>query len=58
MGYLDWRIDGLSGGVDEGFEQFFDKLLHISKSCALSSSDQYVVSKIFVDVEFRKLWLN
>ena len=59
MGYLDWRI----GGVDEDFEYFDDELLRnlnlsISESYTLSSSDQYTVSKISVDVKFRKLWLN
>ena len=50
MGYLDWRIGGLWGGVDEDFEQFDDKLLQISKSYSLLSSDQYIVSKISIDI--------
>ena len=56
MGYLDWRI----GGVDEDFEYFDDELLRnlnlsISESCTLLSSDQYTVSKVYVDIEFSKL---
>ena len=56
MGYLDWRI----GGVDEDFEYFDDELLRnlnlsISESYTLSSSDQYTVSKVSVDIEFSKL---
>ena len=58
MGYLDWRIGGLSGGVDEDFEQFDDDLLKVFGSCTPLSSGQYIVSKICVDIEFRKLWLN
>ena len=58
MGYIDWRIDGLSCDVDEDFEQFDDDFLQISGSYTLSSSDQYIVSIIYIDIEFRKLWLN
>ena len=35
----------MSGGVNEEIEQFDDELLRISKSCNISSSDQYSVSK-------------
>ena len=56
--YIDWRIGGLSGHVDEDFEQFDDDFLQITGSCTLSSSDHYILSKIFVDIDFRKLWLN
>ena len=58
MGYIDWRISGLSCNVDEDFEQFDDELLQITRSDTLSSSDQYIVSKISIDIEFEKLWLN
>ena len=51
MVYLDWRIGRLSGGVDEDFEQFEDELLRISDSCIISSSYQYIVSKISVDID-------
>ena len=27
MGYLDWRIDGLSGDINKDFKQFNDELL-------------------------------
>ena len=27
MGYLDWRIDGLSGNINKDFKQFNDELL-------------------------------
>ena len=63
MGYLDWRIGWLSGGIDEDFEQFDDELLRIlnlsiSESCIPLSSDQYIVSKKSDDIKFRTLWLN
>ena len=48
-------MGGLSDGIDEDLEQFDDELLHISESCALSSSDQYIISEISVDIELRKL---
>ena len=58
MGFIEWRIDGLSGNIDEDFEQFNDDSLQIIGSYTLSSSDQYIVSKISVDINFRKLLLN
>ena len=63
MGYLDWRIGWLSGGIDEDFEQFDDELLRIlnlsiSESYIPLSSDQYIVFKISDDIKFRILWLN
>ena len=45
----------MSGDLDEDFEQFDDELLQISRSCTLLSSDQYIVSKISINTEFRKL---
>ena len=58
MGYIDWRIGGLSGDVDKDFEQFDNEFLQFFGSSKLSSSDQYIVSKISIDIEFEKLWLN
>ena len=40
MGYIDWRINGLSCNVDEDFEQFDDELLQITGSDTLLSPDQ------------------
>ena len=59
MGYLDWRTGGLSGDIDEDFEMMDNELscilhLSVSEACILSS-DQYIVSEISVDIEFRKL---
>ena len=50
MRYLDWRIGGLSGGVDEDCDQVDNELLQLSESCTFSSSDQYIVSKISIDI--------
>ena len=50
MGYIDWRIGGLSGDTDEDFEQFDDELLQIYRSYTLSSSYQYIVSEISTDI--------
>ena len=63
MGYFDWRTGGLLGGVEENFELIDDGLssilyLFISKPLILLSSDQYIASKISVDIEYRKLWLD
>ena len=38
MGYIDWRIRGLSCDVDEDFEQFDYDFLQITGSDTLSSS--------------------
>ena len=38
MGYIDWRISGLSRDVDANFEQFGDEFLQITGSDTLSSS--------------------
>ena len=58
MGYLDWIIGGLSGGVDEELELFDYELLQITESCTISSLNKNIVSKISVDFDLRKLWLN
>ena len=55
MGYIDWRIDVLSGDMDEDFEQFDDNFLQITRSYTLSSLEQQIVSKMSVDINFRKL---
>ena len=39
MGYLDWRIGGFSGGVDEDFEPIDDESLRILQ---LSISKSYI----------------
>ena len=59
IGYKDGRIGGLSCDVyvdvdvDVDFEQFDDKLLQITGSDILSSLDQYIVTRISIDIEFR-----
>ena len=57
IGYKDGRIGGLSCDVyvdvDVDFEQFDDKLLQSTGSDILSSLDQYIVTRISIDIEFR-----
>ena len=55
MGYIDRKIGALSGDIDEEFEQFDDDFLQITGSETRSSSDQYIVSRISVDIAFAKL---
>jgi len=52
--YTDWGIGGLSCDVDEDFEQLDGEILQIAGSDTRSFSDQYSVSKFFVDIQFRK----
>ena len=54
IGYKDWRIGGLSCDVDEDFEQLDGEFSQMTGSDTRSFSEQCIVSKIPVDIEFSK----